>query len=162
MPQPSSCAKSAITESHEGLGHTIRSVSQSVPLPFRKTSSGQSGMMLHGEKMKGCPYFMYKGEYSTYTQSPNPSWTYGEKVTYGLLSESLFEVRAVLLGRMGRHEHALELYIYKLKNYAKAEEYVFFSQPQFPSLVDPVVDTAGSASAPLIKQRRICYSPPQT
>jgi hypothetical protein len=52
-------------------------------------------------------------------------------------------VRAVLLGRMGRHEHALELYIYKLKNYAKAEEYVFFSQPQFPSLVDPVVDTAG-------------------
>jgi tetratricopeptide (TPR) repeat protein len=42
---------------------------------------------------------------------------------YGLLSESLYEARAVLLGRMGRHEHALELYVYKLKNYAKAEEY---------------------------------------
>jgi hypothetical protein len=41
---------------------------------------------------------------------------------------------------MGRHEHALELYVYKLKNYAKAEEYVFSSEPQSRS--DPVVDTA--------------------
>ncbi|KAG2145393.1 uncharacterized protein EDB93DRAFT_1288619 [Suillus bovinus] len=42
---------------------------------------------------------------------------------YGLLPENLYEARAVLLGRIGRHEHALELYVYKLKNYAKAEEY---------------------------------------
>ncbi|KAG2140140.1 hypothetical protein DEU56DRAFT_798886 [Suillus clintonianus] len=42
---------------------------------------------------------------------------------YGLLSENLYEARAVLQGRMGRHEHALELYVYKLMNYAKAEEY---------------------------------------
>lgn len=42
---------------------------------------------------------------------------------YGSLPENLYEARAVLLGRMGRHEHALELYVYKLKNYAKAEEY---------------------------------------
>lgn len=57
---------------------------------------------------------------------------------YGLLSEGgrtslffcathhstldLYEARAILLGRMGRHEHALELYVYKLGDFAKAEE----------------------------------------
>jgi hypothetical protein len=29
-----------------------------VPLPFRNTSSGVRGMMLHSEKMKGWTYFM--------------------------------------------------------------------------------------------------------
>ncbi|KAH0832904.1 vacuolar sorting protein 39 domain 1-domain-containing protein [Lanmaoa asiatica] len=59
---------------------------------------------------------------------------------YGLLSEGgrgplralvylnhstldLYEARAILLGRMGRHEHALELYVYKLGDFAKAEEH---------------------------------------
>ncbi|KAI6042930.1 vacuolar sorting protein 39 domain 1-domain-containing protein [Pisolithus marmoratus] len=42
---------------------------------------------------------------------------------YGRLSEDLYEARAILLGRMGRHEHALELYAYKLGNFLKAEEY---------------------------------------
>ena len=37
---------------------TISSVSQRVPLPFRKTSSGLSGIMLQSEKMKGWTYFM--------------------------------------------------------------------------------------------------------
>ena len=36
----------------------------------------------------------------------------------------LYEARAILLGRMGRHEHALELYAYKLGDFKKAEEYV--------------------------------------
>ncbi|KAG1771130.1 rab guanyl-nucleotide exchange factor [Suillus placidus] len=44
---------------------------------------------------------------------------------YGLLSENLYEARAVLLGRMVRHEHALELYVYKLKHYAKAEDRIY-------------------------------------
>ncbi|KAG9314800.1 vacuolar sorting protein 39 domain 1-domain-containing protein [Chiua virens] len=42
---------------------------------------------------------------------------------YGLLSEDLYEARAILLGRMERHEHALELYVYKLGDFAKAEEH---------------------------------------
>jgi len=33
-------------------------VSQRVPLPFRRTSSGQSAMMLQREKMNGWTYFM--------------------------------------------------------------------------------------------------------
>ena len=36
----------------------------------------------------------------------------------------MFEVRAILLGRMGKHQAALEIYVYRLSNFAKAEEYV--------------------------------------
>ncbi|KAK0495160.1 hypothetical protein EDD18DRAFT_1170925 [Armillaria luteobubalina] len=43
---------------------------------------------------------------------------------YGILSsEDLFEARAILLGRLGRHDQALELYAYRLHDYMKAEEY---------------------------------------
>ncbi|KAG7089926.1 hypothetical protein E1B28_011558 [Marasmius oreades] len=43
---------------------------------------------------------------------------------YGLLSsEDLYEARAILLGRLGRHDQALELYVYRLREYFKAEEY---------------------------------------
>ncbi|KIK62434.1 hypothetical protein GYMLUDRAFT_41874 [Collybiopsis luxurians FD-317 M1] len=43
---------------------------------------------------------------------------------YGLLSsEDLYEARAVLLGKLGRHDQALELYVYRLQDYLKAEEY---------------------------------------
>ena len=37
-----------------------------------------------------------------------------------------FEAKAILLGRMGRHENALELYVYRLHDYLKAEEYTQF------------------------------------
>jgi len=43
---------------------------------------------------------------------------------FGLLPvDDMFEARAVLLGRLGRHEAALETYIYRLRDYIKAEEY---------------------------------------
>lgn len=43
---------------------------------------------------------------------------------YGLLSsEDLFEARAMLLGKLGRHGQALELYVYRLQDFFKAEEY---------------------------------------
>ncbi|KAK0193482.1 vacuolar sorting protein 39 domain 1-domain-containing protein [Armillaria mellea] len=50
---------------------------------------------------------------------------------YGILSSEryaypgldLFEARAILLGRLGRHDQALELYAYRLHDYTKAEEY---------------------------------------
>jgi Vam6/Vps39-like protein vacuolar protein sorting-associated protein 39 len=34
----------------------------------------------------------------------------------------MFEARAILLGRMGRHESALEIYVRRLKDYVKAEK----------------------------------------
>lgn len=36
----------------------------------------------------------------------------------------LFEERAILLSRIGQHDQALDIYVYKLKNYVMAEEYV--------------------------------------
>ena len=36
----------------------------------------------------------------------------------------LFEAKAVLLGRMGRHDGALEIYVYRLQDFLKAEESV--------------------------------------
>jgi hypothetical protein len=36
----------------------------------------------------------------------------------------MLEARAILLGRMGKHQAALEIYVYRLNNFAKAEEYV--------------------------------------
>jgi len=44
------------------------------------------------------------------------SWLNGE------LTLDLFEARAILLGRLGRHDQALELYAYRLQDYLKAEE----------------------------------------
>ncbi|KAJ7650763.1 hypothetical protein FB45DRAFT_25587 [Roridomyces roridus] len=43
---------------------------------------------------------------------------------YGIISsEDLYEARAILLGRFGRHDQALELYVYRLQDYQKAEEH---------------------------------------
>jgi hypothetical protein len=38
----------------------------------------------------------------------------------------LYEARAILLGRLGRHDQALESYVYRLHDYIKAEEYGYF------------------------------------
>ena len=35
----------------------------------------------------------------------------------------LFEAKAILLGRLGRHDSALEVYAYRLRDFQKAEEY---------------------------------------
>ncbi|TFY63425.1 hypothetical protein EVG20_g6316 [Dentipellis fragilis] len=43
---------------------------------------------------------------------------------FGILpTDDLYEARAILLGQLGRHDNALELYVYRLHDYAKAEEY---------------------------------------
>ncbi|KAG0169936.1 Vacuolar morphogenesis protein 6 [Apophysomyces sp. BC1034] len=46
-----------------------------------------------------------------------------EKILIRLPMDDLFEERAVLLSRIGQHDQALDIYVYKLKNYAMAEEY---------------------------------------
>ncbi|GAA5946072.1 hypothetical protein JCM3775_007212 [Rhodotorula graminis] len=46
-----------------------------------------------------------------------------ERVLGRLPSENLHEVRAVLLGRLGRHEGALQIYVYQLADHATAELY---------------------------------------
>ncbi|KAI8096965.1 vacuolar sorting protein 39 domain 2-domain-containing protein [Halteromyces radiatus] len=46
-----------------------------------------------------------------------------EKILSRLPLDDLYEERAVLLSRIGQHDQALDIYVYKLKNYAMAEEY---------------------------------------
>ncbi|KIM35275.1 hypothetical protein M413DRAFT_449849 [Hebeloma cylindrosporum] len=49
---------------------------------------------------------------------------FGVDRLYGLVSSTdLHEARAVLLGRLGRHDQALETYVYRLQDFKKAEEY---------------------------------------
>lgn len=44
----------------------------------------------------------------------------GKLITY----LDLHEARAILLGRLGRHDQALEAYVYRLQDFKKAEEWV--------------------------------------
>ncbi|KAI9247454.1 vacuolar sorting protein 39 domain 2-domain-containing protein [Phascolomyces articulosus] len=46
-----------------------------------------------------------------------------EKQALRMISIDLFEERAILLSRIGQHDQALDIYVYKLKNYTMAEEY---------------------------------------
>ncbi|KAI8148423.1 vacuolar sorting protein 39 domain 2-domain-containing protein [Fennellomyces sp. T-0311] len=46
-----------------------------------------------------------------------------EKILSRLPMDDLFEERAILLSRIGQHDQALDIYVYKLKNYTMAEEY---------------------------------------
>ena len=39
-----------------------------------------------------------------------------------LPDDELYEARAILLGRLGNHDGALQIYVYRLADYAKAEE----------------------------------------
>lgn len=39
-----------------------------------------------------------------------------------LPADSMFEARALLLGRLGQHEGALQIYVNRLKDYETAEE----------------------------------------
>ncbi|TFK87975.1 hypothetical protein K466DRAFT_662647 [Polyporus arcularius HHB13444] len=46
-----------------------------------------------------------------------------DRLFASLPSEDLFEAKAILLGRLGRHDSALEVYVYRLQDFQKAEEY---------------------------------------
>ncbi|KAK4703357.1 Vam6/Vps39-like protein vacuolar protein sorting-associated protein 39, partial [Phenoliferia sp. Uapishka_3] len=49
-----------------------------------------------------------------------------DRILGRLPSEDMYQVRAILLGRLGRHEGALQLYVYQLDDHATAEEYGFY------------------------------------
>src|SRR5260370_33536356 len=53
----------------------------------------------------------------------------------------MFEARAILLGRMGKHQAALEIYVYRLNNFTKAEEYVLLPYMSFQAQIS-LSDTA--------------------
>lgn len=41
-----------------------------------------------------------------------------------MLDPELFEARAIVFSKMGQHRQALEIYVFNIEDYAKAEEYV--------------------------------------
>ena len=41
-----------------------------------------------------------------------------------VLDPEFFEARAIVFSKMGQHRQALEIYVFKIEDYAKAEEYV--------------------------------------
>ncbi|KAM0752115.1 hypothetical protein T439DRAFT_299856 [Meredithblackwellia eburnea MCA 4105] len=61
-----------------------------------------------------------------------------DRILGRLPSEDMYQVRAILLGRLGRHEGALQLYVYQLEDHATAEEYckrVYDSDPNMRSTI---------------------------
>ncbi|KIY68727.1 hypothetical protein CYLTODRAFT_436489 [Cylindrobasidium torrendii FP15055 ss-10] len=62
--------------------------------------------------------------YSKFLEFINTTSRYSADHLYGLVSSTdLYEARAILLGKLGRHDQALEIYAYSLRDYIKAEEY---------------------------------------
>lgn len=46
------------------------------------------------------------------------------RLTNHAIDPEFFEARAIVFSKMGQHRQALEIYVFKLEDYAKAEEYV--------------------------------------
>ncbi|KAH9945272.1 uncharacterized protein BXZ73DRAFT_86791 [Epithele typhae] len=66
----------------------------------------------------------WKGSYEKLLHFISDTSIYSLDRLFGLLpSEDLFEAKAILLGRLGRHDAALEVYVYKLQDFPKAEDY---------------------------------------
>jgi hypothetical protein len=53
---------------------------------------------------------------------------------------AFYEAQAVVLSKMGQHKQALEIYVFKMKDYQKAEQWVFTDIPDLPLLTS--TDTA--------------------
>jgi tetratricopeptide (TPR) repeat protein len=68
--------------------------------------------------------------------------------------EGFYEERAILLSKLGEHDQALNIYVYKMKNYRMAEEYcnkVFNSNPDiYLTLLKVYLQPTGSES-PLLE-----------
>lgn len=48
----------------------------------------------------------------------------GQRILTHAADPEFFEARAIVFSKMGQHRQALEIYVFKLEDYAKAEEYV--------------------------------------
>ncbi|QRV74951.1 vacuolar protein-sorting-associated protein 39 [Ceratobasidium sp. AG-Ba] len=66
----------------------------------------------------------YEQLYSKLIAFVNTSKFYHPDRLYALLPpEELYEARAILLGKLGNHQGALEIYVKKMQDYTEAEEY---------------------------------------
>ncbi|KAJ3472637.1 hypothetical protein NLG97_g10828 [Lecanicillium saksenae] len=68
-----------------------------------------------------------------FLQAPNPVYSLGKAFsTIPRTDPSFYEAQAVVLSNMGQHKQALEIFVFKMQNYAKAEEYCNRIQRQAP------------------------------
>ncbi|KAM3501251.1 hypothetical protein MY10362_005710 [Beauveria mimosiformis] len=68
-----------------------------------------------------------------FLQAPNPVYSLGKAFsTIPRNDASFYEAQAVVLSNMGQHKQALEILVFKMQNYAKAEEYCNRIQRQAP------------------------------
>lgn len=65
-----------------------------------------------------------------------------------IVAETFLSERAILLSKMGQHKSALEIYVFKLKDYNKAEKYIDIEIPANSSYCIRVYSQAASASTP--------------
>ncbi|KAG8924938.1 Vacuolar morphogenesis protein 6 [Tulasnella sp. 418] len=83
-----------------------------------------------------------------------------------LPSDDFFEIRAILLGRLGKHEAALEIYVHRLQDYAAAEGYckkVYQTDPNpkgvFLTLLRIYLRPSSLSSPTQNKQRQLLLAP---
>lgn len=79
-----------------------------------------------------------------------------DRVLGRLPSDDMYQVRAILLGRLGRHEGALQIYVYQLSDHSTAEEYV--SPPPPLLLLTLLEGTANEYTNPTLR----CVPPSST
>ncbi|PCH42287.1 rab guanyl-nucleotide exchange factor [Wolfiporia cocos MD-104 SS10] len=104
------------------LEYLIEEREESSSLFHNRLAEVYLGMTVSAKKQKDED--RYRGAYAKLIRFIDTTDHYHIDRLYGLLpSEDLFEAKAILLGRLGRHDNALELYVYRLQDYIKAEEY---------------------------------------
>lgn len=54
-------------------------------------------------------------------------FTSGRCLLTSCTDANFYEAQAVVLSNMGQHKQALEIYVFKIRDFAKAEEYAFLS-----------------------------------
>ena len=62
------------------------------------------------------------------------------------LDPEFYEAQAVVLSNMGQHKQALEIYVFKIKDFEKAEEYIH-SRLLFPPPLTSSPDTATTSTS---------------
>jgi hypothetical protein len=64
------------------------------------------------------------------------------------LDPNFYEAQAVVLSNMGQHKQALEIYVFKIKDFEKAEEYVYSRLLTFRLLIASPDTAITSTSSP--------------
>ncbi|KAJ2957409.1 hypothetical protein NQ176_g11245 [Zarea fungicola] len=83
------------------------------------------------QRSKGWDLLMER--FIRFLQAPNPVYSLGKAFSSIPRNDaSFYEAQAVVLSNMGQHKQALEIFVFKMQNYAKAEEYALLYFGKIP------------------------------